>query len=162
MATRPVRMQPKGEAKKPQIVEKPKIYDWSKPQALAIPKEGYFSLEQGRYGPVFPRTPACYGFSVLAKVNPGREQAMRDYGRNIEEAVKADPFVLKPLKLHYLRWILLDVGSGLHFMYQAFSTPISINISRTRSSSLITPASPRFSQTSKAGRKTGGQMCQRS
>ncbi|MGC2057090.1 MAG: hypothetical protein WA653_02460, partial [Candidatus Sulfotelmatobacter sp.] len=22
------------------------------------------------------------------------------------------------LKLHYLRWILFDVGSGLHFMYQ--------------------------------------------
>lgn len=118
MATRPVSTQQKAEAKRPQIVEKPKIYDWSKPQAMAIPKEGYFSLEQGRYGPAFPRTPACYGFSVLAKVNPGREQAMRDYGKNIEEAVKADPFVLKPLKLHYLRWILLDVGSGLHFMYQ--------------------------------------------
>lgn len=30
----------------------------------------------------------------------------------------ADPSVLAPLKLHYLRWILFDVGSGLHFMYQ--------------------------------------------
>ena len=80
MATRAVSTQQKAEAKKPQIVEKPKIYDWSKPQAMAIPKEGYFSLEQGCYGPAFPRTPACYGFSVLAKVNPGREQAMRDYG----------------------------------------------------------------------------------
>jgi hypothetical protein len=85
---------------------------------MAIPKEGYFKLEMGRYGPIFPRTPACYGFSVVAKVKPGREQAIRDYGKKIEEAVKADPSVLAPLKLHYLRWILFDVGSGLHFMYQ--------------------------------------------
>ena len=28
------------------------------------------------------------------------------------------PGVLAPLKLHYLRWVLFDVGSGLHFMYQ--------------------------------------------
>ena len=86
--------------------------------AMAIPKEGYFEFEQGNYGPIFPRTPACYGFSVVAKVLPGREQAIRDYGKKIEDAVKADPTVLGPLKLHYLRWILFDVGSGLHFMYQ--------------------------------------------
>jgi len=85
---------------------------------MAIPKEGYFELEKGRYGPVFPKTPACYGFSVVAKVKPGREKAIREYGKNIEDAVNADPSVLAPLKLHYLRWILFDVGSGLHFMYQ--------------------------------------------
>ncbi len=93
-------------------------HDWKKPQAMAIPKEGYFELEKGRYGPVFPKTPACYGFSVVAKVKPGREKAIRDYGKGIEEAVKGDPSVLATLKLHYLRWILFDVGSGLHFMYQ--------------------------------------------
>jgi len=92
--------------------------DWAKPAAMAIPKEGYFTLEKGRYGPVFPRTPACYGFSVVAKVKPGREQDIRDYGKKIEAAVKGDPTVLAPLRLHYLRWILFDVGSGLHFMYQ--------------------------------------------
>jgi len=27
--------------------------DWTRPKALAIPKEGYFKLEQGKYGPVF-------------------------------------------------------------------------------------------------------------
>jgi hypothetical protein len=92
--------------------------DWTKPAAMAIPKEGYFTLEQGRYGPILPKTPACYGFSVVAKVKDGREQAVRDYGKSIEEAVKNNPSVLAPLKLHYLRWILFDVGSGLHFMYQ--------------------------------------------
>ena len=85
---------------------------------MAIPKEGYFKYEKGNYGTIYPRTPACYGFSVVAKVLPGREQAIRDYGKKIEEAVKADPTALAPLKLHYLRWVLLDVGSGLHFMYQ--------------------------------------------
>ena len=92
--------------------------DWTKPAAMAIPKEGYFKPEQGRYGPIFPRTQANYGFTVIVKVKPGREQAIRDYGRTIEEAVKASPNVLAPLKLHYLRWVLFDVGSGLHFMYQ--------------------------------------------
>jgi hypothetical protein len=92
--------------------------DSTKPAAMAIPKEGYFQLEQGRYGPVFPRTPANYGFTVIAKVKPGREQAIREYGKTIEEAVKGDQTVLAPLRLHYLRWVLFDVGSGLHFMYQ--------------------------------------------
>ena len=92
--------------------------DSTTPQAMALPKEGYFKREQGRYGPVFPKTPACYGFTVIAKVKPGREQAIRDYGKNIEAAVKNDPEVLAPLRLHYLRWVLFDVGSGLHFMYQ--------------------------------------------
>jgi len=118
MATRPLPKEPKSEPKKPQIVEKPRTNDWTKPAAVAIPKEGYFTLEKGRYGPVFPRTPANYGFSVVAKVKPGREQAIRDYGKTIEEAVKGAPHVLAPLQLHYLRWILFDVGSGLHFMYQ--------------------------------------------
>ncbi len=92
--------------------------DWMKPAAMAIPKEGYFKLEQGRYGPIYPRTPANYGFTVIAKVKPGREQAIRDYGKTIEDAVKGAPTVLAPLRLHYLRWVLFDVGSGLHFMYQ--------------------------------------------
>lgn len=100
------------------VPARPKESDWTKPAAMAIPQEGYFALENGRYGPVFPRTPACHGFSVVAKVKLGREQAIRDYGKSIEEAVKGDPSVLAPLRLHYLRWVLFDVGSGLHFMYQ--------------------------------------------
>jgi hypothetical protein len=92
--------------------------DWTKPAAMAIPKEGYFKLEQGRYGPIYPRSPANYGFTVIVKVKPGREQAIREYGQTIEQAVKDSPNVLAPLRLHYLRWVLFDVGSGLHFMYQ--------------------------------------------
>ena len=93
-------------------------HEWMTPSAVAIPKEGYFEKEDGRYGPIFPRTPANYGFTVIVKVKPGREQAIRDYGKTIEAAVKGAPNVLAPLKLHYLRWVLFDVGSGLHFMYQ--------------------------------------------
>jgi hypothetical protein len=51
-------------------------------------------------------------------VKPGREDAVREYGKTIEAAVKGSPNVLAPLKLHYLRWVLFDVGFGLHFMYQ--------------------------------------------
>jgi hypothetical protein len=92
--------------------------DWSQPQALAIPKEGYFHLEQGKYGPVFPRTPACHGFTIIARIKPGREQVIREYGKTLEKALKGDPYVLAPLKLHYLRWVLFDIGKDMYFMYQ--------------------------------------------
>jgi hypothetical protein len=92
--------------------------DWTKPAAIAIPKEGYFKLEQGRYGPVFPKTPANYGFTIIAKVKPGREQIIREYGKKIENAVAESPNVLAPLKLHYLRWVLFNIGSETYFMYQ--------------------------------------------
>ena len=92
-------------------------HDWTKPAAMAIPPEGYFELERGRYGPTYPRTPACYGFSIIAKVKEGREAAVRAYGTEIEAAVAGSPDVLAVLRLHYLRWNLFDVGSGLHFQY---------------------------------------------
>jgi hypothetical protein len=91
---------------------------WSKPAAMAIPREGFFKKEDGRYGPIFPKTPANFGFTVIVKVKPGREDAIREYGKTIEVAVAGSPDVLAPLKLHYLRWVLFDVGNGLHFMYQ--------------------------------------------
>src|ERR1700704_1085893 len=97
----------------------PQPTDWTKPAAMAIPKEGYFQLEQGRYGPIYPRTPANYGFTIIAKIKPGRETAVREYGATIEQAVAGQPEVLAPLRLHYLRWVIFDVGSGPHFMYQA-------------------------------------------
>ena len=40
----------------PQVVETASEIDWTKPQAMAIPKEGYFKVEQGRYGPLFPES----------------------------------------------------------------------------------------------------------
>ncbi len=92
--------------------------DWSKPAAMAIPKGGAFKQEQGRYGLIYPRTPANYGFSILAKVKPGREAAVREYGKTIEAAVAGDPSVLAPLKLHYLRWLLFDIKGDTYFMYQ--------------------------------------------
>jgi hypothetical protein len=92
--------------------------DWTQPAAMAIPKEGYFTHEQGRYGPVYPRTPANYGFTIIAKVKPGRVEAVRAYGKTIEEAIAGAPDVLAPLKLHYLRWVLFDIGNDTYFMYQ--------------------------------------------
>jgi len=93
-------------------------HDWSKPTAVAIPKEGYFQHEQGNYGPIFPRTPACHGFTIIAKLKPGREAAMRSYADTIENAMKGDPTFLAPLKLHYLKWVLFDVAGETYFMYQ--------------------------------------------
>ncbi|MFE5290291.1 hypothetical protein ACFRAQ_35520 [Nocardia sp. NPDC056611] len=85
---------------------------------MALPDTGYFEFEQGRYGPVYPRTPANYGFSIIAKVKPGHEAAIREHGKVIQSAVEQDPTVLAPLRLHYLRWVLFDIGDGLTFQYQ--------------------------------------------
>src|SRR5467141_597632 len=97
---------------------KEKVRDWTKPAAMAIPKEGYFSLKQGRYGPIYPQTPACHGFTIIAKIKPGREDAIRAYGKTIEKAIADLPDALATLKLHYLRWVLFDIGKDTYFMYQ--------------------------------------------
>jgi hypothetical protein len=103
---------------KPQTGTPTKENDWTKPAGMAIPKEGYFKLEQGRFGPVFPRSPACHGFTIIAKIKPGAEAAIRDYGKKLEKALETSPGVLAPLKLHYLRWVLFDIGKETYFMYQ--------------------------------------------
>jgi hypothetical protein len=94
--------------------------DWSKPAAMAIPKGGYFTdkIETGRFGPIFPRTPAGYGFSILAKIIAGREETFYEYGRKMERAVAEQPDCLAVLKLHYLRWVLFPIEGATYFMYQ--------------------------------------------
>jgi hypothetical protein len=96
----------------------PKERDWTKPSAMAIPKEGYFTPKQGRYGPIYPQTPACHGFTIIAKIKPGREDTIRAYGKTIEKAIADLPDALATLKLHYLRWVLFDIGKDTYFMYQ--------------------------------------------
>src|SRR5437764_4191512 len=85
------------------------------PQAVAIPKHSD-DWQMGRYGPIWPKTPACYGFTIIANVKPGRAEIFREYGVRLQEALKGDPYLLAPLKLHYLRWVLFD--DDTRFMYQ--------------------------------------------
>lgn len=93
--------------------------DWTKPAAMAIPEGGYSKdkVEQGRYGPIFPKTPACYGFSIIAKIIPGREKNFYEYAKNIEKTVAAQPECLAVLKLHYLRWNLFTIKGDTYFQY---------------------------------------------
>jgi hypothetical protein len=94
--------------------------DWTKPAAMAIPKGGLFrdKVEQGRFGPIFPKTPACFGFSILAKIIPGSEDRLYEYAKNVEKAVANQPDCLAVLKLHYLRWVLFPIKGDTYFMYQ--------------------------------------------
>jgi hypothetical protein len=101
-----------------QAIASTKETDWRKPAAMAIPKEGYFKLQKGRYGPVYPRSPACYGFTIIAKIKAGREEVIREYGKTIEKTIAGLPEALDVLKLHYLRWVLFDIGKDTYFMYQ--------------------------------------------
>jgi hypothetical protein len=88
-----------------------------KPLAMAMPQD-VSTLPQGKYGPVFPKSPACHGFTIIAKIIPGREPVFHQYAQNIEKAVATMPNSLAPLKLHYLRWVLFPIGGVTYFMYQ--------------------------------------------
>ena len=94
--------------------------DWTKPAAMAIPEGGYFkdTVEQGRYGPIFPKTPACYGFSVIAKIIPGMEEHLYNNAKVMEKAIADDPATLAILKAHYLRWVVFTIRGENYLMYQ--------------------------------------------
>jgi hypothetical protein len=94
--------------------------DWSKPAAMALPYNGFATKdkpEQGRYGPIFPKTPACYGFSIIAKIKPGTQKNFHEYAKNIETGVAGKPDLLAVLRLHYLRWNLFEIKEDTYFQY---------------------------------------------
>jgi hypothetical protein len=86
-----------------------------KPAAAVIPKHDP-SWPMGKHGPLWPKTPACYGFTLIAKIKPGTAETIRGYGAKLAAALEKDPHLLAPLKLHYLRWVLFD--DDTRFMYQ--------------------------------------------
>jgi hypothetical protein len=130
--------------------------DWSKPAAMAIPKEGYFTVQNGRYGPTYPRTPACYGFTIIAKIKPGTEAIIRQYGNTIEKTIAGLPDALEVLKLHYLRWVLFDIGKDTYFMYQGiFDTDFDKYTEDAVSLSSPNTVSTQSLKISKAFPKTG-------
>src|SRR5262249_37992763 len=53
-----------------------------------------------------------------AKIKAGREGVIREYANRLEAALESDPSFLAPLKLHYLRWVLFDIGNETYFQYQ--------------------------------------------
>jgi hypothetical protein len=89
--------------------------NWSKPAAVAIPKHDP-SWQAGEFGPIWPQTPACYGFTIIATIKEGHVEDVRKHGAAIANAVEQNPALLAPLKLHYLRWLIFD--NDTRFMYQ--------------------------------------------
>jgi hypothetical protein len=87
-----------------------------KPQAMAIPAD-HSHFEQGKWGPIFPKSPSCYGFSIIAKIKPGSEANIYAYAQSIQDGVAAKPDLLHVLKLHYLRWNLFDINGDTYFQY---------------------------------------------
>jgi hypothetical protein len=84
-----------------------------KPQASALPRKNEIA-EKGKFDSAIPKTPAN-GFTIIAKVKPGCAQTIRAYATSVEKAVEESPYVLGPLRLHYLRWVLFD--NDTRFMY---------------------------------------------
>ena len=122
MATQPT---PSGGPTKSHGNATSKEKDWTKPAAMAVPKGGFFAdkVEQGRYGPIFPRTPACYGFTIIAKIIPGREDVFYGYAKKLETALAGEPDLLAVLKLHYLRWVLFPIKGETYFWVGGLASP---------------------------------------
>src|SRR6185312_8729765 len=68
---------------------------------------------------VYPRTPANYGFTIIAKIKPGTGEKIRAHGKIIQSLLLGDANAFAPLKLHFLRWVLFDIGAETFFIYQA-------------------------------------------
>ena len=86
------------------------------PQAMAIPQETDH-LQQGKYGAIFPKTPACYGFSILAKMIPGREPAFYEHAKKIEKAV-AEPDCPRGAESALPALAVVPINGETYFMYQ--------------------------------------------
>jgi hypothetical protein len=77
-----------------------------KPYRCTLPREGA-EPEVGKFGSTFPKTPAN-GFTLIAKVKPGRADTIREYAARLEKGLETDPYILASLRFHYLRWVLFD------------------------------------------------------
>ncbi|WP_437650746.1 hypothetical protein [Sorangium sp. So ce362] len=87
-----------------------------RPLAEALPRADE-EIEAGRFGTVLPRS---RGFTLIAKVIPGREDVVRAHGKTIENLIKEQPQALAPLALHYLRWATYKEGDTTWFLYIGF------------------------------------------
>jgi hypothetical protein len=97
------------------------------PYAAALPMPDA-KPQVGKYGPIAPKTPA-HGFTIIGDIKPGKAQLLRQMAR--ERAASASPRelyeLLKPLTLHYARWVLINNDTQL--MYQAiFDTDFELYV----------------------------------
>src|SRR5262249_32710585 len=90
------------------------------PRPWPSPKKGTSSLNRDDTARSFRRRRPTTASQLSQKSN--RAAKMRsvptERPKTIENAIAGDPFVLAPLRLHYLRWVLFNIGSDTYFMYQ--------------------------------------------
>jgi hypothetical protein len=91
--------------------------DWKNPAAMAIRKTDSSSSSRADTVPIF-RRPRQLRLHHHREDQAGREAVIREYGKRIEETIAGLPDGLAVLKLHYLRWVLFDIGAETYFMYQ--------------------------------------------
>ena len=94
--------------------------DWTKPAAMAIPKGGYFKdkVEQGRYGPIFPKLRRVMASRSLRKLFPEGKKPSTIMLNSWRRQSQTSPTYSLYSRLHYLRWVLFTIKGETYFMYQ--------------------------------------------
>jgi hypothetical protein len=80
--------------------------------------EGGLLLENGRFGPLYPKTPARHGFTLIAsaRVGGGRGAPVRGHHRKGDH--RQTRCARGCSELHHLRWVLFQIDQDMYFMYQ--------------------------------------------
>ena len=128
---------------------------WIKPAAVAIPREGYFELERGRYGPVYPAP----RFATASRSSPkSKRAAKRLFALAVSRSRKrsrAAPMCLRPCGCTTSGGCCSTSARACTFSTRASSTPTSTSTPRTPWNCAARPASPQCSPTLRGSRGTG-------
>jgi hypothetical protein len=73
---------------------------------------------KGSTGRFSPKTPACYGFTVIAKIIPGREPVFLPIRSEHREDARLSARVPRATQAALSRWVLFPVKGETYFMYQ--------------------------------------------
>ncbi len=93
--------------------------DAATPRALAIPRQGYFTREEGVMAWCIQEPPPITDLQSLPRSSLGPGKKFERMARLFNRYCWTNSNAFAPLKLHFLRWALFDIGVETFFMYQA-------------------------------------------
>ena len=116
-----------------QLMSRAKAGDWTKPAAMAIPKEGYFELEKGRYGPTFPEDAGQLWLHDHRKDQTGTRRSNPSVRQKNRERYSRRSVCSRPAQAPLPEMGPLHIGGERISCTKGYSILILINIPKMRS-----------------------------